>query len=154
MKQLIAIVLTTTALTTLAIAGSKKDIGKQVEATNKKVKEACGCTVKWSYSGKLDFTNDYGSDLAYNVEYNVRSIGEGAERWCKESEDHAAKFCAMVKSVEISEDKKVDSPYTVNKGPAITTFIASKNPKQLMNHGDAWVEPYLKTGKMPERSSD
>jgi hypothetical protein len=118
------------------------------------VRAACGCTVKWSYSAKLDFTSAYGSDLAYNVEKAIESIGEGGVQWCKQSEDHAAKFCTMVKSVEISEDRTVESPYTVNRGPAITSFIASKNSKQLMNHGNAWVETYLQTGKMPERSKD
>jgi hypothetical protein len=155
MKRLGALLFAATVcLTGIAIAGSKKDIGKEIEQTNKDVKAACGCTIKFSYSGKLDFTNTYGSDLAFNVEKTIESIGEGGVRWCKEDEDHAAKFCAMVKSVEVSEDKTVTSPYTVNRGPAITTFIATKNPNQLMNHGDAWVETYLKSGKMPERSSD
>jgi hypothetical protein len=154
MNRLAALIIASTCLTTIALAGSKKDIGKEIETTNADLKKNCGCTVKWSYSGKLDFTSSYGSDLAYNVEKQIESIGEGAAKWCDDSEDHAAKFCAMVKTVEISEDKTTESPYTVNRGSSITSFIGSKNPKQLMNHGDAWLEPYLKDGKMPERSKD
>ena len=154
MKRLAALLFTTICLTTLALAGSKKDIAKEIETTNADIKKTCGCTVKFSYSAKLDFTSGYGSDLAYNVEKNIESIGEGAVQWCDDGEDFAKKFCAMVKSVEITEDKTTESPYTVNKGAAITSFIATKNPKQLMNHGSAWMDTYLKDGKMPERSKD
>lgn len=132
-----------------AEAGSKADILKEIATTNKDLRAACGCTVKFTFSPKMDFTNEYGSDLAYNVEKAIESIGEGGVAWCKKDEDHAAKFCAMVKSVDVAEDKRVESPYTVNKGPAIVTYIATRLPKQIMNHGNAWVEPFLKTGKMP-----
>jgi hypothetical protein len=57
----------------------------------------------------------------------------------------------MVKSVVIDEDRSVTSPWTANKGPSITSYIATKNTNQLMHHGDAWLETFLKTGKMPAR---
>ncbi len=141
-------------LTQIAHAGSKKDIQKEIETTTKDLREHCGCAIKFSWSPKLDFTSAYGSDLAYNVEKVVESVGEGAIAWCKQSDDHREKLCAMVKTVEVTEDRRVESPYTTHKGPHVVTFIATKLPQQIMNHGNAWVETFLQTGKMPERSAD
>jgi len=154
MKRIGALVIAALCLASIVHAGSKKDIQKEIETTNKDLREHCGCTVKFSWSPKLDFTNAYGSDLAYNVEKTIESVGEGAIAWCKQGDDHQAKFCAMVKSVEVAEDKSVESPYTVNKGPAVVTYIATKLPKQIMNHGNAWVETFLQTAKMPARNAD
>ena len=154
MKRTVAVALAALCLATTVYAGSKKEIQKEIETTNKDLREHCGCTVKFTWSSKMDFTNAYGSDLAYNVEKTIESIGEGASRWCQKDEDHRAKLCAMIKSVEVAEDNRVESPYTVNKGTHVVTYIATKLPKQIMNHGDAWVETFLQTGKMPERSSD
>jgi hypothetical protein len=78
MKRFGALLLTTVCLTSIALAGSKKDIAKEIEQTTKDVRAACGCAPSFSYSSKLDFTNAYGSDLAYNVEKNIESVGEGA----------------------------------------------------------------------------
>lgn len=154
MKRIGALVIGALCLASTAHAGSKKDILKEIETTNKDLREHCGCAMKFSWSPKLDFTSAYGSDLAFNVEKAIESIGEGAIKWCRQSEDHQAKLCAMVKSVEVAEDKRVEAPYTIHKGPNVTTYIATKLPKQIMNHGDAWVERFLQTGKMPERSAD
>jgi len=33
----------------------------------------------------------------------------------------------------------------------VVSFIATKIPQQIMNHGDAWLEGFLQTSKMPER---
>jgi ribosome-binding factor A len=154
MKRTVAVAIAALCLASLAHAGSKKDIQKEIETTNKDLREHCGCTLKLSWSPKMDFTNAYGSDLAYNVEKNIESIGEAAVRWCQKDEDHRAKLCSMVKSVEVAEDSRVASPYTINKGPHVVTYIATKQPKQIMNHGDAWVETFLQTGQMPERSAD
>ena len=138
-----------------ALAGSKKDIAKEVVVTAKAVKDACGCSVQFTYSKKLDFTTEHGSDLAFNIEKSIESTGESAERWCKESEDHAAKFCTMVKTVDTDEDTKTTDPYSlaIKKG-VIRSFIGGKNPKQRSYHGGIWVEPFLQTGKMPERKVD
>jgi hypothetical protein len=138
-----------------ALAGSKKDIAKEIGVTTKAVKEACGCTVKFTYSRQLDFTAEHGSDLAFNVEKSIENTGEAAERWCKESEDHAAKFCLMVKTVETDEDTKTENSYSlaIAKG-VIRSFIAGKNPKQRSYHGGIWVEPFLQTGKMRERKEE
>jgi hypothetical protein len=154
MKRTLALAIAALCLASTVHAGSKKDIQKEIETTNKDLREHCGCTVKFSWSAKMDFTNAYGSDLAYNVEKVVESVGEGAIAWCKQDDDHRAKFCSMVKSVEVAEDNRVESPYTINKGPGVVTYIATRLPKQIMNHGNAWVETFLQTGKMPERSDD
>jgi len=150
-KKLGALVATAICLSSTAFAGSKKEILEEIASTNKDLKEKCGCTVQFSFSPKIDFTNDYGRSLAFNIEKMFESVGEGAGRWCQQSPDHAAKFCAMVKSVHAEEDKTVEDPYTTNKGPAVVSYIATKIPAQIMNHGDAWLEDFLQTGKMPAR---
>lgn len=151
MKRIGALVVAAMCLTSTAYASGKKDILEEIATTNKDLKEKCGCTLQFSWSPKIDFTNAYGSSLAYNIEKMFESVGEGAIKWCQQSADHATKFCSMVKSVHADEDKTVESPYTTNKGPSVVSFIATKIPQQIMNHGDAWLEGFLQTRKMPER---
>ncbi len=59
----------------------------------------------------------------------------------------------MVKAVEITQDSSTRKPYTVavTRG-LIRSYIATGNPKH--HAGEAWVEKFLQTGKMPERRTD
>lgn len=155
----LAIAFATVALTTVAALADQgplhKDIQKEIVKQHDRIETECGCSMSFSYDRRLDFTTEHGRSLAYNVEVLVRDVGTRAVFWCKKGDDFRAKFCTMVKTLEITEDPTVRRPYTtaVARG-VIRSHIGTRNPKQISNHGGAWVEKFLQTGKMPERKPD
>ncbi len=142
------------ASSSLAHAEGKKEIHKAIEKTTAAIKSDCGCGVQFSYSKGLDFTSKNGSSLALNVRKVVEDIGDRAHQWCKQGEDFRDKLCLMINLVEIDEDASTDRPYTRATGKGtFRSYIATKT-NVISNHGGAWVLPFLKEGKMPERKSD
>ncbi len=156
MKALLALALVTSSSLAFADQGPlHKDIQKEIVKTHREIQQACGCGVAFSYDRDLDFTTENGRSLAYNVEKTVDDIGTRSVHWCKQGDDFRGKYCAMVKSVEVSQDTSTRRPYTRAVGPGVVrSYIAAGNPKQLSNHGGAWVEKFLQTGRMPERKPD
>lgn len=155
---------TVAAATTFAIAAHHsaadqgplhKDIQREIVKQHDRIQTECGCSISFSYDRGLDFTAANGRSLAYNVEVLVRDVGTRSVAWCKKGDDFRAKLCRMVKALEVTEDPTVRRPYTtaVARG-VVRSYIGSKNPKQLSNHGGAWVEKFLQTGKMPERKAE
>jgi hypothetical protein len=146
---------TIATLTTTTFAEPHKRIQQAMARADKEIQETCGCSVTFSYSRNLDFTTAEGGDLQLNVSSAIRDIGTRLHHWCRKGEDFRAKACLMVKAVEVDEDNSTKRPYTVAVAKGVArTYIAGKNRKQLTNHGGAWVEKFLQSGKMPERKPD
>lgn len=138
-----------------ALASPAKAIHKEIVTTNKALTTACGCTVQFSYSDQLDFTAPNGRSLAYAVEKSIEGVGEDAARWCRQGEEFQDKFCLMVRAVEIDADSSTLRPYSIAPARGVVrSYLATKNAKQIRNHGGNWIDYFLKHGKMPERRAD
>lgn len=156
MKLPVAFAIVTVASIAFADQGPlHKNIQKEIVKQHERVQAECGCSVTFSYDRKLDFTVEEGPSLALNVKSVVDDVGTRSVQWCKKGDDFRAKYCAMVKSLEITQDPTTRRPYTtaVARG-VIRSHIATGNPKQISHHGGAWVEKFLQSGKMPERKLD
>ena len=128
-------------VSTLSFAGTSTEeaVKAKMKESDDKIKKDCGCRVKLSYDSKWDMTD---GDLLYNAEYQFGSVADGAAKFCGESPAHKKKFCGKVKSFAIKAHKKETK--TDMKGTAFTSYIDISNKAQYSNHGDAFIDEYLK----------
>lgn len=138
---LFAVAVTALSMSTVSLAGTSTEeaVKAKVKESDDKINKDCGCRVKLSYDSKWDMTD---GDLLFNAEYQFGSVADGAAKYCGESPAHKKKFCSKVKSFMIKAHKKETK--TDMKGTAFTSYIDVSNKSQYSNHGDAFIDEYLK----------
>lgn len=125
-------------LSTSGFSSTEEEVQAKIKESNGKIKEACGCTIKFAIDKSWDMTN---SDLLSNAENQIGSIEDEAENFCSKGTAYKKKLCTKIKSVMIKSHKGATK--TDAKGAAFTSYIDVSNKNQLMNHGSAWMRNVL-----------